>query len=1471
MKRFAYIVSILVICSLMVVYMLSLLVRNGEVQTAAVRWLAAEVSQALGADVDVRHVEYRFFNTLHIDDIYISDRQGDTLAYVSSVDVQMRMREVLNRKISIRKIAVDQPYVNLHDDNYAFLLRALQNPDTTDTDTLLMSLLIDEVQVTGIRARMDTLLLRNADLHTGLLYTDEQSIRADLRSLHGTIYDYRTIGIPDVQPKSLFTLCDMQAELIATDSVIDMPRLYIRLPHSQLNSEVVHIDSESFALRLSDTYITGRDLTLLVPQVQRLDGQIGLSGALEGNADSVMLNELSVSYKGTPFFRGAATAYEWQDYDSLRLRAECQDLTLRAAMLQDFLADLLDTPYQLPQPMYRLGEMHYKGILEGRLRDMNLHGSFRTALGMISTNGHMQTNARFDDLAFNGAISTRRFRLGRLLGNSDLGAVTMNMQMNGHTSKDHPVHGHFRGIIQQLAYKGYTYSDLRLNGQFEQESIEGELSSNDPNIQLSLSGLVDLSENAPNINVTLDLRHLRLDALNLTDKLTDNDMRMKLYINFFGTDIDHVNGYLVIDSLLFANNGDTLNMRQLKITAESETDDPTQHNLKLESDYAVGRIAGHFSYSELGTSMQKMVVQYVPHLFDAQMRKHLSARPTATRATFYLYAHDLDRILAVLPTNISQSGSLTVKGMIDEPRQHIAVSGVVPELTVGNQRFSDIILSADNLDRQLNLRASAHIDLPDTLGIGDADLIMNVMAMNDSMLLTLNLSNDAEQMYGGQVGMLTTFAEYAGRPLITANIMPSELYIANTLWYVDPARITYNVADTVLQVDHLWMGNSEKYIFADGVASTHEQDSIHVRLKDIDLSVIMGLTPLPSFTLTAQGKITGQATMYGILSSLQLNADLHVSEAGLNGSPIGDMNAWAKLDSKRKAVEIGGDVTDNGRHVADLTGLITPMDDKTWSLHIYPDSFNLGFLNHWTKSFLHDITGRGSGHVHVFGRQKRTWVTIEAKPHGVSMVVPFTGVTYYVYDSIFMDSTAIRFPHHIVYDREKHPVRLDGVVNHTNFRDFTYDINMYADNATVLDLQNSSTAYYYGKVYATGDVRLFGDEKKVNLVAHAKSDNGSTFHLNIGGQSDAKENSFITFVDHSAPKVLTKNRAKRNPDNTTNLDLDLFVTVDQGTQFFTQFGNNSDDMLRGRGDGSMRVHLINSDLQLQGTLTLRQGSLNYALGNMVHRDFSISDGSSITWQGGPMDMNLDVTAKYHVVASLKDLFGNDLSSLQTNRTSVPVNCIIYLRDRITNPILSFGIELPQSDESVQSQVRSFINSDDMLMREVLYLLVFNRFFTPEYLRSTNSTGLNETYSLLSSTVTGQINSWLSKLTNIVTFGINFRTDGEGAEASQEYEAQFSIQPIDRLLINGNVGYRYNDLNNRPVFGDLDIEYIITPDGMLRVKGYTHTVDKYSLRQANMVEGVGFVVKHDFNWGDAFRNAEKKRRQKAEREAKQNKQ
>ena len=252
----------------------------------------------------------------------------------------------------------------------------------------------------------------------------------------------------------------------------------------------------------------------------------------------------------------------------------------------------------------------------------------------------------------------------------------------------------------------------------------------------------------------------------------------------------------------------------------------------------------------------------------------------------------------------------------------------------------------------------------------------------------------------------------------------------------------------------------------------------------------------------------------------------------------------------------------------------------------------------------------------------------------------------------------------------------------------------------------------------------------------------------------------------------------------------------------------------------------------------------------------MGEGSSIIFSGNATNPQLNVTAKYRVTANLKDLFGEEVNQLATSRTNIPVLTCMHMTGFLNNPTLTFSLEFPSSDQTVQQQVRQVINTDEMLMRQVIYLLVFGRFFTPEYVSNAEYTTLNSTYSLLSSTVTSQINAWLSKLTNMLTLGVAIRTEGEGEAASQEYEAQFQLQPVDRLIINGNVGYRYNDVSNQPFFGDLDVELLLTEDGQWRLKGYTHTVDKYSIRQASTIQGFGFMWKKDFNWPSVKRRDRK---------------
>ena len=307
-------------------------------------------------------------------------------------------------------------------------------------------------------------------------------------------------------------------------------------------------------------------------------------------------------------------------------------------------------------------------------------------------------------------------------------------------------------------------------------------------------------------------------------------------------------------------------------------------------------------------------------------------------------------------------------------------------------------------------------------------------------------------------------------------------------------------------------------------------------------------------------------------------------------------------------------------------------------------------------------------------------------------------------------------------------------------------------------------------------------------------------------------------------------------------DLEVSIVIDPKTG----------DKLKGRGEGNLHFQYDVSadDVALYGTYTLNSGTFQFTLENLIRKEFTIRNGSTVTFSGDPLNLQIDASAVYSTTAALRDLFGSDYSNVATNRSSVPVNCIIYLRDNILNPLISFGIELPQSDESVSSQVKSIINTDEMMMREIIYLLVFNRFYTPEYLQTNTNVGLNETYSLLTNTVTSQINNWIRKLTNNFTVGFNIRAEGFDKESSQEYETQFQYTPNNRLILNGNLGYRYNDISNRPVFGNLDVEYLLDPAGRWRAKAYTHTVDKYSLREAHTIQGVGLMFKYDFNGADA---------------------
>lgn len=1347
-----------------------------SVQTYIIGKVTKHISKELNVDVQVKQFHYRPLSHLTIDDIYLSDQQKDTLAYIKQIDLGFDPLQLRENNLNISHLTLKDPYLNIH-----------TLPDSTLNCQFLLDAVKSENSTFPLRITIDQLTME-------------------------------------------------QTRLRYNEILVDQINLALTLPVLSNDSLDVHV--ESLHLRA---------------QVDKIDATFEAN--LHGGLDSIFADSMRLEYRKKLLYDGALAVYHPTTLDSLYINADCNYLYFDSTLLMSVLSELNLRKVKLPKPIANLKYIEYKGNIKGRLENIQLLGAFKTPLGVMNIDGIAKTDTTLQNLDFRGNLSTPKFLLGKMLEQKELNEIAFEAHVDGSITAAKMSKCIADAKIQRIDYKGYTYRNIVLNGKWNPREVNGNLSINDQNIKLNIQGIADWERNGKRFDFKIDIEDFSPNALNLIKTNPDLRLSTTTYVSLHtsGTKmamLDNMSGYIILDSIYLENKEHDHLVKQVKILFDNETRDGKPYRqMRIQSDIITSSLAGNFNYTSLPIAIKHILHENLPELID----KPKQLFPQYTHVDFYTYLRRIDKLNKVLDFDVNIPSYPTIKGHLYN--KELAIQASFPELGAKNLNLEDITLAANNKNNHLNLSLYTLIHLPQhnptVAKLGDIKTTFQLSAANNDLDLDIHLGNTDSVRNEGNISISSKATQYLNKPKFDIRIKPTNIVLNDSVWSISPAHITYTHATNSIDIHDFQLNTKYQSIISNGRISKEKSDSLNVQLNNININYLLSYTEANK-AISIQGPVTGKATLYSVLSEMMLEAKANIKDGGLNGVYLGDVSAEAHWDRANKAILIEGNVVDSTNHnVAQVLGKVIPAY-KSWTLDIDCDSVDISFIDKWTNGIISNPIGRGYGRVQVHGVDRLVNVTGSALAKNARITIPQIGVTYSFTDSIHLDSTAIRFPKIRVSDQYNNTGFFDGAVYHSYFTNITYDLRAQANKLLVMDLPADKQSFFYGKVFGTGDVHIHGDEKDCYIDVNARTEANTKFYLNIYSASQATQSNFIDFVQPDTTSYDLLNILKPKAETTTSEEgsrLRLSIAGEVTPQAEISINLEGDDVIKGKGEGNLKLtyEYPSEAIQMQGSYVLQSGLFSFSLGNIVRRNFTIREGSRITWESDPMSPTVDIAGHYHTTASLRDLFGSESSQIATDRTSVPVNCVLHMSDQLFNPTLRFAIELPQSDESVQSQVNSMINTEEMLMRQMIYLLVFNRFYTPEYLQNSNNVGLNETYSLLSSTVTGQINSWLSKLTDIVTMGFNFRTDGEGETASQEYEANFQIQPISQLIINGNFGYRYNDLSNRPFFGDLDIEYMLTENGKFRVKAYTHTVDKYSLRQANMVQGVGFVFKHDFNW------------------------
>lgn len=1453
-----------------------------QVQEGLKRIGEEELSGLLHTEVSVGRLGIAPFNEVLLHDVVVPDQQGDTLLSVDKIGVGFSIYNLVARRrlvFTYAEVIGLNGHVRRRDarsaTNVQFIIDALSTKDRTKPPTrfdlkiynivLRRSCLTYDVESEPHRAdRFDpnhiSVSRLRADVAMPRLKNDDFVI--DLKRL-------------SMREKCGFELTNVAAKVAIGKRNIGIENLRVELPRS-----LVAIDEFSVAcsdlknlgrelatvpigLDVANCYITPADLCGFLPQLRNFDSKLRITASLRGTMEHLNVPVVAVSTDDdriTLSLRGDIDNIN--DKERLEFNLSHLDVHADANEIAAISSQLARLSPQAQRIIGQCGNVRVNGSAKGSPSQTNFSGEVGTSLGSVKLNGVFAQSRSRHLQSYKGSVSTSGFDLGRLLDKEGLlgeAAVDVNVAVQ---RRGNEVSGTGTGKVNGLDLKGYHYSGIVADVTIAKDRYEGTLSIDDANLKLAADAAYSKLGNDMALEMHAHASDINFAQLNLTDKYPGHRLAFDAEASLAAGNIYEAVGSVMLHNITFADATDHgVHINDFIVTSQI-ADDGTQQ-IKLSSDIINGEVSGSFDWRNIGKVLNNMTAEALPALID---RREIDRKPGG-RVNDFDYSLNLsmpDELGEFLKLPVALIVPVTIDGRVEESSSKARLNIAIPYLVQKNKVIEDTWAHLSIGEDSGNVALKAHTKMP--LKKGKMDLNFDFNAVSDRLDTDVSWRVDRDTEFSGNVNLsaLLGRADDENRTICAdIDVNPTRMVFNDTVWHMQPAKVL--VEGRNVSVEGFCASCDKQYIAIDGEVSDDEMSQLCVDLSDINLDYVFQTLAIDNVMFG--GRATGRLYATHVYSSdpKLSTPKLHVEGLAYNGAVLGNTDIVSRWDNDAKAVTIDTEIEQpNGLRSA-ISGAIFPTMDSLY-FEFRTHKVDIRFMKPFMSAFTSDVEGEASGYACLYGNFKRINLYGDILADRLKMKLDYTN-TYYTAsgDSIHIIPGEINLKDITLRDLEGHTARLNGWVRHNFFHDATFNFRITdASGLMCYDVTPELSERWYGRIYGNGAAFVKGEPGSVDIDVNMRTTANSRFTFVLSDAVQATEYDFIKFVDTHKKltdtaevdvvkqklQEIVSRQKKQEASATTRYSINLMAEITPLAQMVLVMDPVGGDRIRAYGKGDLRMNYNSTEdkLTMIGDYTLEKGSYNFTLQDIIVREFTIKNGSTISFNGDPFAARLNVTASYSVNANLSDLDESFSTDKDMNRTNVPVHALLNVTGDITEPEIGFDLEFPTLTSEAYRKVKSVISTDDMMNRQIIYLLALNRFYTPEYMGAT-STRNNELASVASSTISSQLSSVLGQLSENWSISPNFRSD-KGDFSDIEVELALSSQLLNnRLLLNGNFGYRDNTMNTRNsnFIGDFDLEYLLTKNGNIRFKAYNHFNDQnYYIKSALTTQGIGVVFKHDFD-------------------------
>ena len=1423
------------------------------VQSWAVEKATHALSAGLRKEVSVEKVYFVFFKRLILKNVQILSTPSDTLVHVRKLSMTFSHINPFSHKMLLQKVLLDGGAVHWKTE--------MREDAVREKDTLVSpwNISLKELTLKNFRFTLTHEersrhgafpdVIDFADLDVQNIYIEATDLRFVRDTLYGTLKHLSAVE------KSGYSLNQVTGAVSVSGSGVRVRNVSIQDAWSDIRATDFYmhynsardfknfVDSVRLEADFSHALLSFRSLSCYAPALENNHLAAYLTGHVEGpvryltgNGFNIQSTSGETSMDVDFRIKGLPNSLLTTAFVDIH---QCTSRAGDAAHIISLVNGSQPVPIERFIPPATL--LHLNGRLAGLLTNFVADGILTTDVGELS----------FDAILFkekgvgfhiNGSLGAHEFNLKNIMG-EPFGALSMHTHTHlvVHQNKEEGLSAKIDSLrIEKVVVNRYPFSRIFAVGDYKQHRFDGRVVCSDPNLNFIFQGLANLNykefqpDQTARYDFHADIAYADLAATGIDHRDSISRFSGSLRANFQRSLLGDVVGSITVQNVGYTN---SLGMYKIgNMNIDSHVQD-SLYRFELTAPFAKALYTGSNGITTFVKHLRhRTLSRYLPHYFTSALDPS-PAQPYRLDMTIY---------------DMSAIGQLALPGLYIAPQTHLTATLTASDslyctlrskyVRYQDQKANNLTLDVTGDTTALRARFSATrlealSQLVDTVSL-------TFEAAQNAIASRLDYVNYTGENSGGAVNARMVFMEKEqdGEASIAVHINPSHFIVNKATWELDSARLFFTPKN--IYMDRLRLHNQAQSLTVTGSLAKERADTLWVALDQFDFSFVnLFMTKRP---YRFSGLVSGNAQVVDFYRERQLSMDLACANIHANEMEVGDVSMNCTWDHEAQSFLIDAKNRLRAETPLHITGLYHP---PTKYLHLNSTLQNLSvaYFEPFLSKLVSNLKGTVSGTMTLNGALPNLSFTDSSHvaANNVAFTVNYTKVPYTLNGHVSLHENGFTVQNGRLSDSYGNKGIVNGGMKYQFFRDLSVDAEVAFTNLLCLSTKEKDNPFFYGDAFATGRLHAFGNLTQMMLDIRAKTEKNTAIHIPIAQATEAKESVLLSFV---APenKPMTSisdplldsiaNREKAKEPTRVSVALNADITPD--AQLFIEFNKATGDVLRGVGSGAIAIGVDPEKnlFTVFGDCTISGGDYR-----ILTKNFFISPGGKITFNGDILKTNLDLTAVYRTKASVNTLL-SDNNAIANLRD---VECRVHMTENMMNPKLRFAIEVADLAPESRSRVQAALATEDKMIRQFMAILVSGSFIPDQQFGIINNTSI--LYSNATEILSNQLNNIFGYLNLPVDVGFNYQPTDDGRDI---FDVAISTQLFNnRVVVNGNIGNAQASGTTGDIAGNIDIEVKLSEKGNFRIKAFSRAADPYSYYSdldKTQRSGAGITYQEEFN-------------------------